>query len=108
MKKYDVKDIPEGSFFSQPMYVDDQFVIAAPEMPFSNELQTALEEWKFTCVYSDGEPMHGSFSQNADIAYAAQRLLKAESGDRETLLTYANEFYRLFQKYVEDLFNLAA
>ncbi|MDR0561803.1 MAG: HD-GYP domain-containing protein [Spirochaetaceae bacterium] len=108
MKKFVVKDIPAESFFSQPMYAEEQFIIASPEIPFSSDLRAALEEWKFTEVYSDGEPRDSSFSQNADIAKAAQRLLSLDSGNRDALLRYANEFYRLFQKYTEELFAQAS
>lgn len=108
MKKFVVKDIPADRFFSQPTYVDEQFILTAPDIPFSNELRAALEEWKFTEIYSDGEPQDGSFSQNADIAKACQRLLSADPGNRDAQLKYANEFYRLFQKYTEELFGLAA
>ncbi|MDR2535317.1 MAG: HD-GYP domain-containing protein [Treponema sp.] len=108
MKKYVVKEIPEESFFSQPIYLDDQFILGAPETSFSQELRSALEEWKFTEVYSDGEPKDGSFSQNADIAKAAERLLSADSENRDALLTYADEFYRLFQKYTEELFTMVS
>ncbi|MDR0569082.1 MAG: HD-GYP domain-containing protein [Spirochaetaceae bacterium] len=107
MKKFEVKDIPAESFFSKPMYADEQFILATPETPFSSDLRSALEEWKFTEVYSEGEPRDASFAQNADIIKASQRLLSSDS-DRDAQLRYANEFYRLFQKYTEELFSLAA
>ena len=43
MKKYDIKDIPHDSFFSEPVYLEKQFMLAAPEMPFSLEMKKALE-----------------------------------------------------------------
>ena len=50
-----VKDIKVGSFFTEPVYLDGRFVIAAPEMPFSGALARALLEWEFREVLSDGE-----------------------------------------------------
>ncbi|MDR0524630.1 MAG: HD-GYP domain-containing protein [Spirochaetaceae bacterium] len=108
MKKFAVNDIPAESFFSQPMYADENFIVATPEVPFSKDLRTALEAWRFTEVYSEGEPRDNSFAQNADIAKAAQRLLGADPANREILLRYANEFYRLFQKYTDELFSMAS
>ena len=72
MKPYTVKDIQAGSFFSKPIYLDEQFVLATPEIPFSNELTELLMEWDFREVYSEGEPKDESFAQNADIARAAE------------------------------------
>jgi hypothetical protein len=36
--------IPPERFFSQTVYLDSQFILAAPEMPFSQELIDTLEE----------------------------------------------------------------
>ncbi|MDR2485615.1 MAG: HD-GYP domain-containing protein [Treponema sp.] len=107
MKPYTVKDIPAGSCFSKPIYLDEQFVLATPEIPFSNELTALLMEWDFKEIYSDGEPKDESFAQNADIAKAAESLLNLETNNQDTIIKYADEFYRLFQKYTEELFNQA-
>ena len=107
MKKFQVKDIPLGSFFSEPLYLEKQFILAAPEMPFTRELQKTLEEWDFREVYSAGEPMED---------YAADKVEEAETGeiaDAPVLsdgdkIIRAEEFYAAFVKYVEALFTQAA
>jgi HD-GYP domain-containing protein (c-di-GMP phosphodiesterase class II) len=56
MKDYPVADIIPDTYFSRPVFLDQGFVIAAPEMPVSVALKAALEEWGFTTLRSDGEP----------------------------------------------------
>jgi HD-GYP domain-containing protein (c-di-GMP phosphodiesterase class II) len=104
MKNYMIKDIPEDSFFSEPLYLDSQFIVAAPEMPLKKALLTTLLEWDFREVYSNGEPKNISFAKNADIAKAAAHLLTADNSNKDAVVAYANEFYGLFQDYVEELF----
>jgi HD-GYP domain-containing protein (c-di-GMP phosphodiesterase class II) len=104
MKDYSVKDISEDSFFSEPLYIDSQFIVATPEMPLQKTLLTTLLVWDFKEVYSDGEPKDYSFAKNADIAKAAAKLLKVNIKDKDTVIACADEFYVLFQRYVEELF----
>jgi len=107
LKKYTVKDIPPEHFFSEPVYLDKLFVLAAPEMPFTQEMIKALEEWEYTEVYSAGEPMEN---------YAGKDIEKAESEDLSGASTIsdgdkimrAEEFYAGFAKYTETVFNHAA
>jgi HD-GYP domain-containing protein (c-di-GMP phosphodiesterase class II) len=54
MKDYLVREIPEDSYFSKTACLD-QFVIAAPEMPFTKELADTLIKWDFRAIYSEGE-----------------------------------------------------
>ena len=52
--KYKVRDIPHDSYFSEPVYLEKNFVLAAPEMPFSESLIRTLGDWEFEDVYSAG------------------------------------------------------
>ncbi|MDR2495233.1 MAG: HD-GYP domain-containing protein [Spirochaetaceae bacterium] len=104
MTQYSIKDIPVGSFFSQPIYLDEMFILATPETPFAEEMLSSLDQWSFKEVYSAGEPKHGAFAQNADIAKAAGELFAGNAPDQDGLIKQADEFYWLFQKYTEDLF----
>jgi HD-GYP domain-containing protein (c-di-GMP phosphodiesterase class II) len=57
MKDYPVADITPETYFSKPVYLDQRFAIVAPEMPFSAAIKTALKEWGFATLHSDGEPV---------------------------------------------------
>ena len=102
MKKYKVKEITAEHFFSKPVFLDKQFILTAPEMPFTQVMISALEEWEFGSVYSAGDPMED---------YAAGPA-QSEGGDLAGVSTFsdgdkiirAEEFYSGFLKYVENLF----
>ena len=55
MKRYKTKDIAPFSYFSGPVYIDDQFIFSAPEMPISVDMIKALEEWEVNEVYCKGD-----------------------------------------------------
>ncbi|MDR0641683.1 MAG: HD-GYP domain-containing protein [Treponema sp.] len=103
MKRYTVKDIPPGYFFSKPVYLDDDFVVAAPEMPFTPELIQILSDWDFREVLSEGEPRD---SYGAGVTEA--RLL--DSNPDSTLadaekIKRAEGFFRKLKAYVSELFS---
>ena len=103
MNKLPVEGIPPSSYFSKAVYLDPNFVIAAPEMSFSREIANTLIEWDFTEVLSDGEPMESYVS---DDTFGSS---KSTIGDRSTIvdqdkLVQAERFLTSFQRYVQSLF----
>ena len=107
MKKYTLQEIPPESFFSEPVFLEKYFVLAAPEMPFDDSIIRALRDWQFEEVYSAGVPMDN---------YAADKAEKSADGDiggtsvlvDSDKIIRAEEFYSAFVKYVEALFTNAA
>jgi HD-GYP domain-containing protein (c-di-GMP phosphodiesterase class II) len=91
MNHYKVMQIQERSLFSEPLYLDEQFILATPDMQFSKELAAALLEWDFMEVYSEGEV----------------RVEEYVVSDKDKL-KHAQEFYDAFQKYVTQLFTPGA
>lgn len=106
MNNYIVKDIPPESFFSKPVYLDSNFLLTAPEMPFSAELVKSLFNWEFREVFSEGEPCEDYVSEDGEAQ------AQGEISDPKYLATMsdadkiqrAEKFYSVFQKYVENLF----
>jgi len=107
MKKYTLKEIEPGSFFSEPVYLEKQFILAAPEMDFTREIIGALEEWEFEEVYSSGEPMEDYAAHKAEEPGRGELDGASVLGDSDKIIR-AEEFYAAFQKYVEALFTQAA
>jgi HD-GYP domain-containing protein (c-di-GMP phosphodiesterase class II) len=98
MKDYPVNTIPPGSYFSRPVYLDEEFVLAAPEMPFSSDLIKLLESWGFKSVSSDGEPRE---------SYTVESSGEAAFGEKE-YIKQAEDFYRSLKNSVEEFFRQAA
>jgi HD-GYP domain-containing protein (c-di-GMP phosphodiesterase class II) len=103
MKSFLVTDIPPDSFFTKAVFLDPSFVIAAPEMPFSEEIAKTLGDWRFREVYSDGEPSEDYVMDGGESRQ------ETEIADESTMIDLdkiqeAEEFYAEFQRYVETLF----
>jgi HD-GYP domain-containing protein (c-di-GMP phosphodiesterase class II) len=98
MKSFLVQEIPGGSFFSRAVFLDNQYVVAAPEMPFMPELVKALKDWEIKEVFTEGEPQD-SYTGEEGLSESATILSDGERARR------AEDFYRQFQDYAEDLFN---
>ena len=102
MQKYTLSEVPVGSFFSEPVYLEKQFLLAAPEMPITQELIKILTEWEFNEVYSAGIPMEDYAADRVEGGEIADSAL----GDGDKIMR-AEEFYAEFHKYVENLFTYA-
>jgi HD-GYP domain-containing protein (c-di-GMP phosphodiesterase class II) len=98
MKSYLVQEIPEGSFFSKPVFIDNHFVVAAPETPFSPELIKVLKNWEFKEVFSDGEPQDRYAGGEEGLS---EKIVVLSDSDK---IRQAEEFYQKFLDYTEDLF----
>jgi len=107
MKKYGIKDIPVGSFFSNPVFLEKQFILASPEMPITGEILKALEDWDYKEVYSTGEPMEDYAAHIADTSGSVELGSASALSDSDKIIR-AEEFYAAFIKYVETIFTQAA
>ncbi|MDR1105552.1 MAG: HD-GYP domain-containing protein [Treponema sp.] len=108
MKNYLLKDIPPDSYFTKTVYLDDRFVIAAPEMPFTSDLVKILGSWEFREVRSEGEPRDDYVAEETaaeETDLSSKTTLAASDADK---LKRAEEFYASFTKYVEKLFTQVA
>ncbi|MDR2102167.1 MAG: HD-GYP domain-containing protein, partial [Treponema sp.] len=99
MKSYLVQEIPEGSFFSKPVFLDNHFVVAAPEIPFSTELIKTLKNWEFKEVFTDGEPQD-RYTGGED-GLSEKIAVLSDDGDN---IHRAEDFYQKLLDYAEDLF----
>lgn len=107
MNSFIVKDIPVGSFFSKAVFLGgNEFILAAPEMPFSKELVKALMEWEFREVYSEGIPRQEYYSEDADGG-ELEAIDTASLSDSDQIKR-AEDFYNSFTAYTESLFTKIA
>ena len=105
MKSFVVKEIPLPSHFSKTVFLDEKFVVAAPEMIFNKSLVGYLTEWDFTNVLCEGDP-----SKNApppiDVKSSRQdpTAITSMMPDMDRLAS-AQKFHVSFEKYVRTLFD---
>ncbi|MDR3325200.1 MAG: HD-GYP domain-containing protein [Spirochaetaceae bacterium] len=70
MNEYDVQEIKTGRFFTEPVYLDEGFVLLAQEMVFSDEIASLLTEWNYQKVLSNG--VTREFYENDDANQVVQ------------------------------------
>ena len=100
MNEYVVKEIEPKCYFTKPVYLDGSYVLTAPEVPFSRELISLLEKWKFTKVVSEGE---ANKEYTSVLNAAAKDGGNAQQSDADRL-GRANIFYSTFITSVEKIF----
>lgn len=54
MNSFSVEELKDNTFFTNEVYIDKQFILLNPTVPFTDKLKEALKEWGFNTVYSDG------------------------------------------------------
>jgi HD-GYP domain-containing protein (c-di-GMP phosphodiesterase class II) len=106
MKSYLIDDIPESSYFTKTVYLDLQYIVAAPEMPFTAETAKTLKEWSFSEVYSDGEPQE-HYQPNETQTVPESITGDSAAGDLEKI-QQAKRFYVSFREYVKAVYTHAA
>jgi HD-GYP domain-containing protein (c-di-GMP phosphodiesterase class II) len=102
MRHYVLEEIPLNSYFSKTVYLDNQFILAAPETPFDDQLLKALQDWKFKEILTEGEPRQEYSAEEVD-ALEEQELTQMSLLSDGDKIKRAEEFYTAFQKYVETL-----
>lgn len=55
MDKVEIKELTPGKFFSQPLYLDKNFILLSPDISVSQELISRLKKWNFLELYCAGE-----------------------------------------------------
>ena len=106
MKNFPVEGISPSSYFTQTAYLDQQYIVAAPEMPITREMIAALSEWGFTDIFSDGDPADG-IPAGPQTGLEIPPGSRSDPGDSDKMQE-AEKFYSSFIQYVENLFNETA
>jgi HD-GYP domain-containing protein (c-di-GMP phosphodiesterase class II) len=103
MKTFSVANIPVNYFFSEPLYLDDGFVLTSPEMPVTAELKNTLKEWLFNDVKSEGEPYEGYHEGKQQKKIDGHTFLNDAAK-----LAGAKSFYLDLERFTSDIFTRAA
>lgn len=54
MNRIHISSIEPGQYFTEPLYLDDRYILLSPETPISEELIARLTKWHFNTVLSEG------------------------------------------------------
>jgi HD-GYP domain-containing protein (c-di-GMP phosphodiesterase class II) len=105
MRTYSVKDIAKGCYFTKPVFLDEHFILTTPEMPFSAELCSALLDWEFREVFSEGEQRadyHSTtMTETEETAPKVKEIPSPVDGDE---IAKAANFFQHLMGFVENIF----
>jgi len=110
MNNYILKELQIKSYFTKPVYLDEVFVLATPEVPITAELISMLEKWKFKKVVSEGEPNNEYSAGQASGTGSSGTVNKEDSKTGYYLqsdadkIEKATEFYEDLVSYAEKMF----
>jgi len=107
MKSFPINEIPPLSYFTRTVYLDQNFTVASPEMPFTEELAKTLNDWDFTEVYSEGEPKENYLPDESGDGAENTGVNKSTISDLDKLRK-ARQIYEFFIRDVETVYAQAA
>ena len=85
MKTINIGEIKPESFYSQPVFLDEKYILTTPDIPLPEVMIEQLRKWNFKYVLTDGEPGQKpavntmsdegfiSSNLNEDLAYEEKR-----------------------------------
>jgi HD-GYP domain-containing protein (c-di-GMP phosphodiesterase class II) len=100
MKTLDVDGIPTNHFFSEPVYIDEEFILTSQEMAFTSELKKALSEWCFDKVRVSGEISQKKHKEDSVDSKGREKFFRNDG----VKLTEARMYYVNFSYFTRDLF----
>lgn len=111
MNKIAIKDLVPGTFFTAPVYLFKNYILAAPTVPITDTIIARLKKWDYQYIYTDGKQI---VNQSAEKKPEAQALkiddkiksyfTKADSEQLEKIET-AVKFYYSFLDFTRGVIN---
>jgi HD-GYP domain-containing protein (c-di-GMP phosphodiesterase class II) len=107
MNSIALKDLKAKLFFSKPLFLDEGFVLLAPETSVDEGLIKRLTQWEFREMKTAGVPLEEPAAEAEAAAQgedaAAQAMLPDGAGDKERVERILT-FYIDFAAYMESLY----
>jgi HD-GYP domain-containing protein (c-di-GMP phosphodiesterase class II) len=107
MNVISLKELKPKTFFSKPLFLDEGFVLLAPETPVDEGLIKRLTQWEFRETRTEGEQLDEA-AQEGEPSEAGEAVAAAlpEGADDKEKLASVLAFYADFASYMESLYTL--
>jgi HD-GYP domain-containing protein (c-di-GMP phosphodiesterase class II) len=107
MNSIALKDLKPKSFFSKPLFLDEGFVLLAPETAVDEGLIKRLTQWEFRETRTAGQILSEAASEESDASEDAEKAtplaIPDGAGDKERIESIL-AFYKDFTAYMEALY----
>ncbi len=101
MNEIPVNSLRAQTYFTEPMYIDDGYIILTPDIPVTTELIERLAVWGYRAVLSNGHQAEDA--QKATNTEAAPGEI-AQSLEDETQKRQAEEYFKTVVEFLDDAF----
>ncbi len=102
------KDLTPDTYYSEPVFIDESYILLTPETPLTSSLINRLAEWEIRELYTDGAPLGGdeepaTAPEEAEGEAEGRPVTSQTAGDKENL-DRVSAFYGQFLKYVDSVY----
>jgi HD-GYP domain-containing protein (c-di-GMP phosphodiesterase class II) len=105
MDRLALQSATSGKFFTQPVFLDEKYILLSPETPLTDELRNRLVKWGYSSLLCDGHPADESPTAPVSDAAEDAPLIDLEQGVREReLLKEAQSTYAQMLNFTEKTF----
>lgn len=92
------------TFFSEPVFIDQRYILLVPETPVTQALINHLTEWEIREVFSEGVAKEATTGEDGFGTEEVDDVVAAHSaGDRENV-EKVSVYFEQFLKYVESVY----
>ena len=68
MKEFAVNELKVQTYFTEPVYLDDGYILLAADVPITTDLINRLVAWGYRIVFTEGEPAESPQETDSDAA----------------------------------------
>lgn len=101
MKDYLISKLKLGNYFSKEAFLDENYILLSPEIPFDADLRSRLFRWEYTDVYSDGHIVNSPADGNRELGGVVNLNLQVEE---QTQLAKAAKYFNTLLQFTSGLF----
>jgi HD-GYP domain-containing protein (c-di-GMP phosphodiesterase class II) len=105
MNAIPVSTLQPNSYFDQPVYLEENYILLTPDSPVTEELVKRLKRWKYTEVLTEGQAKNvPTFLSGADESSFTSQTVDEDIKEREQFAA-ARKFYSEIRVFTSTLFS---
>jgi hypothetical protein len=103
MKKVSIESLQENAYVSEPVFLDDKYILLSPEVPISEALKARLREWDISGIHRRNHHPSLNLEGSETPTVGTQENVQASIKDKERQEA-ADKFFADILKRICDLF----
>lgn len=105
MNVIDILDLEVGNYFTEDVFLDQEYLLLTPEIPVSSDLISRLRKWNFKLVYTNGQATKQAEYKIEKLA--TKTSISIDNNDEDKLeREKANNFFKESIEFTRHLFEV--